>query len=157
MALKRPVQYGIFPWWPDSGDQWIHPDDLRLARKIIPGGRVFRREQVGDEYFELRYGRWRLRVKPALWKVVRADGFDVGNRVEILSRLNLNRPAIAVICEMHWDPDARQIRYYLRHRGQKLPRSYSADDLRPVAPLDPPERASVVITAGPDFEPLYVA
>ena len=157
MALKRPVQYGIFPWWPDSGDEWIHPDDLRVARKIIPGGRVFRREQVDNEYFELRYGRARVRVKPALWKVVQSDGFDVGDRVEILSRLNLNRPAIGVIRDMHWDADTRQIRYYVRSRGQKLPRSYSAEDLRRISPLDPPSRVSVVIAAGPDFEPLSVA
>ena len=143
--LKRAVQYGVFPWWPQDGNDWIHPDDIRLARRLIPSSRVFRREPHDEEYFLLRYGRDVIRAKPALWKVVRTDGFEIGDRVEILSRLGQNLPAVAVIREMRWNADARQIEYFLRRAGRNLSRAHVAADLRRVDELDPPSRLSVVI------------
>lgn len=144
--LKRAVQYGVFPWWPQDGNDWIHPHDVRVARRTIPSSRVFRREPVSEEYFVLRYGRIAIRVKPALWKVLRADGLDIGDRVEILSRLGQNLPAVAVIREMRWNADARQIEYFLRRAGRNLSRGYAAADLTRVDDLDPPSRLSLVIT-----------
>ena len=38
--LKTDPKYGHYPWWPEDGDQWVHPEDIELARSMIPSPRV---------------------------------------------------------------------------------------------------------------------
>ena len=144
--MRSRIEYGVFARWPQDGNAWIHPDDVRVARRILPGDRIFRRERTGDDYFLLHYGRIVLRIKPAMWQTVRTDGLEIGDRVEVLSRLSQNRPIIATIRDMRWDAAARCIRYYLRRSGKKIARSYEFADLRRLDPLAPSTKPSLVLT-----------
>jgi hypothetical protein len=130
--MRRKPTYRVYPWWPDDGDGWVHPDDVRLARRLIPGTRVYR--YVGREgpYTLLSYGKIRLRVKPTLRQDVPGDGLDLGDRVEVCSRMGKNRPLVATISDMRWNARYRVIQYRLRSRNMTLARRYMADDLRPV-------------------------
>ena len=42
--LKTDPKYGYFPWWPQDGNDWLHPDDVAIARSMIPSNRMFRRD-----------------------------------------------------------------------------------------------------------------
>src|SRR3954451_2252478 len=111
--LKTDPKYGVYPWWPEDGDEWLHPEDIALARQLIPSPRVFRRDGEQGPFVLLHYGPLRLRVKRTLWQEVPHEGFDMGDWVEVLSRGMLNTPRTGVIREMHWDAASRAIQYFL--------------------------------------------
>lgn len=135
--LKTDPKYGFYPWWPEDGDDWVHPDDVPIARGTIPSPRVFRRDGASDQYIVLHYGELQLRVLRTLWQEVPWEGFNVGDWVEVLSRGQRNTPRTGVIREMHWEPRARAMRYYIEEAGQPVPKPYAAEDLRHVEPTEP--------------------
>lgn len=136
-ALKAEPKYGYFPWWPEDGDDWLHPEDVAQARDMIPGARVFRREGDSGPFGVLHYGEVRLRARPTLWQEVAWEGFDMGDWVEVLSRGMQNTPRTAVICEMEWDPRERALRYQVREIDQRILNWYAVGDLRHVEPTAP--------------------
>lgn len=130
--MKTDPKYGYYPWWPENGDDWIHPEDVELARRWIPSGRVFRRDGEVGPYVILHYGKDRLRVKRTLWQEVPWEGFDIDDHVEVLSRGSLNTPRICVIREVVWDVHDHALRYQVAENDTPIPNYYSADDLRHV-------------------------
>lgn len=134
--MKTDPKYGYYPWWPEDGNDWIHPDDAELARTLIPSPRVFRRDGEQGDYVVLHYGDVRLRVKRTLWQEVEPEGFAIGNWVEVLSRGMRNTPRTAIISDMHWDATARELRYQVTENGVTVPNQYAGVDLRHV---DPPK------------------
>lgn len=137
MEVKTDPKYGYYPWWPQDGDDWVHPEDVAPARRTIPGPRVFRRDGQQNELVVLHYGALRLRVKRTLWREVAFEGFDVGDWVEVLSRGQANTFRTGVIRDMHWDDHAQAIRYFLEEGGTPIPNAYAANDLRRVTPTPP--------------------
>jgi hypothetical protein len=133
-AIKTNPKYGHYPWWPEDGDDWLHPEDVALARSVIPSGRIFRRDGEAGPFVMLHYGDVQLRVKRTLWHEVAYEGFDIGDWVEVLSKGMQNTPRTGVISEMEWDARERAIRYRIREVDTVIPTWYAADDLRPVEP-----------------------
>ena len=130
--MRQLPDYGIYPWWPENGTGWIHPEDLETASSLIPGERIFRRDGRHGRYILLRYGDHRFRVLPTLWQPVAAEGFDVGDEVEVRSLLGKNDPGLAVIREMLWDADESAIRYRVEQNKMLIPKDFAAADLRHV-------------------------
>ncbi len=132
--MKTEPRYGYYPWWPEDGNDWLHPEDVELARKRIPSMRIFRRDDEQAPFGVLHYGDERLRVRCTLWQEVDWEGFEIGDWVEILSRGYRNTPRTGTICEMLWDAPGRGIRYQVMENGQPIAKQYSAEDLRHVEP-----------------------
>ncbi|MCC6491950.1 MAG: hypothetical protein IT424_02895 [Pirellulales bacterium] len=128
--LKTDPKFGHYPWWPEDGDAWVHPEDVPVARTIIPSARIFRQEGQWGDYVVLHYGELRLRVKRTLWQEVAYEGFNVGDWVEVMSRGQSNTFRTGVIREMIWDPHSHGIRYYIAEQAQPIPNAYQAEDLR---------------------------
>jgi len=127
--LKRPPAYGVYRWWPEDGEGWIHPFDIGIVRRLIPGTRVFRREDLESEFVLVSYGDIRFRVKSTIWFEVDHEGFDVGDFVEIKSRMGQADPFVGRIKEMVWNQRYARIEYYL-YRGEKIQvRAYLAEDM----------------------------
>ena len=135
--LKIGPKYGYFPWWPEDGDEWVHPADVAAARGMIPSGRVFRRDGSEGEYLLMHYGQVMLRVRRTLWQEVEPEGFELGDLVEVLSRGMLNEPRTGVIREMLWDERARALRYQISENGQPIEQLYAREDLQQVEPPKP--------------------
>jgi hypothetical protein len=135
--IKSDPKYGFYPWWPEDGDDWIHPQDVASARSAIPSPRVFRRDGKRGEFVILRYGQLRLRVKRTMWQEVPWEGYDIGDWVEVLSRGQKNTPRTGVIREMEWEPRSRSMRFFIQEAGVPIPNAYSAADLRHVDPTPP--------------------
>ena len=146
--LKTDPKYGHYPWWPEDGDDWVHPDDVAMARRLIPGPRIFRRDGRAGDYDLLHYGELTLRVKRALWQAVEYEGLDLGMWVEVLTRGMTNQPHTGTIREMHWDPHSRGVRYQLEVAGAPVPNYYAAEDLRAIEPPTP--REEIVIEPSPE-------
>jgi hypothetical protein len=133
--LKTDPKYGYFPHWPQDGNDWLHPEDVAIARAMIPSPRVFRRDGVTGDYSVLHYGEVRIRVRPALWQEVEPEGFEIGDWVEVLSRGMVNEPRTGTVREMLWDESAGAIRYQISEGGQPLPQLYAREDLQRVDPV----------------------
>jgi len=139
--LKTDPKYGFYPWWPEDGDDWVHPEDVAAARDLIPSPRVWRRDGEHGAYGVLHYGELKLRVKPTLWQEVPSEGFEIGDWVEVLSRGQVNTPRTGPIREIHWEPRVRALRYLIEENGQPVPKAYAAEDLRHVDPTPRPGEA----------------
>ena len=132
--MKTDPRYGHYPWWPEDGNDWLHPEDVELARQLIPSPRVFRRDGELGPFVVLHYGNSRLRVKRTLWQEVDSEGFDIGDWVEVLSRSQRNTPRTGIIREMYWSTTERCLQYNITESDQPIPNDYFAEDLRHVEP-----------------------
>jgi len=131
--LKTDPKYGYYPWWPEEKD-WIHPDDEATARRLIPSGRIFRRDGEDGGYMLVHYGELTLRVRPTLWQEVRPEGFEIGEWVEVRTRGMANEPRTGTIAEIAWDANAGEIRYQIVENGKLIETQYARNDLKPVEP-----------------------
>jgi len=136
ISLKIEPRYGHYPWWPEDGDDWLHPEDVELARRMIPSPRVFRRVGEQAPFVVLHYGDVKLRVLRTLWQEVVSEGFEIGDWVEVLSRGQHNTPRTGTIREMVWNERSRALRYQLLDSEQPIANFYAAEDLRHVEPTD---------------------
>jgi Family of unknown function (DUF6960) len=135
--LKTDPKYGCFPWWPENGDAWIHPDDVAKVREMIPSDRVFRRDGTSGDFLLLHYGDIILRVRRTLWQEIEPEGFEIGDWVEVLTRGMLNTPRSGVIAELLWDKESQALRYRIIENGQPIESLYARDDLRHIDPTPP--------------------
>ncbi|HEX4413810.1 MAG TPA: hypothetical protein VH107_09295 [Lacipirellulaceae bacterium] len=138
--LKIDPKYGCFPWWPENGNDWVHPEDVATARSIIPSGRIFRRDSGHGDYLRMQYGDVTLRVRRTLWQEIEPEGFEIGDWVEVLSCGLRNEPRTGIIREMLWDQRANVIRYMISDNNVPINEPYTRDDLRHVQPTDPLKR-----------------
>ncbi len=149
-------KYGHYPWWPEEGDAWIHPDDIALARKLIPSQRIWRRDGHADGYSRISYGDRRLRVRYAMWVESRYEGFDVGDLVEILPHGLLNETHTGHIREVLWDEHEGGVRYQITtSEGTLLEHVYTAHDMKHVEPPHP-NIESRIEPSGENEKPLEI-
>lgn len=142
IRIKTDPKYGHFPWWPEDGDDWVHPDDVTKARNMVPGARIWRRDgeqpqnaSVDEKYVVLHYGADQLRVRPRLWQEIAPPEFAIGDWIEVRSRLMTNDPHTGRIREVLWDEVEGAVRYQISVGGKPLERMYAADDLKHVEPM----------------------
>lgn len=141
IRLKTDPKYGHFPWWPEDGNDWVHPDDVAMARSFIPGPRIWCRDgeqplnaEVDQKFVILHYGTDQLRVRPRLWQEIPPPEFALGDWIEVRSRLMTNDPHTGRIREVLWDEVEGAVRYQISVGGKPLERRYEADDLKHVEP-----------------------
>lgn len=138
--LKTEPKYGCFPWWPENGNDWVHPDDVARARAMIPSGRVFRRDGAEGGYLLMHYGETTLRVRRTLWQEVEPEGFELGDWVEVLSRGMRNEPHTGTIRDVLWDERAGCLYYLISENDVPINDRYTRDDLQHVEPTQPLEQ-----------------
>lgn len=125
-----------FCLWPEDGEDWIHPNDLEIARKLIPSKRIFRKADCDDPvlrnlgYAEYRYGDRSFRGLPTLWHEVESDGYELGDTVELKSGYGKLRPIIADIVGMYWNRHEKTIEYELLRNGVPQLNRYQSHQFR---------------------------
>jgi len=149
--MKTDSRYGYYPWWPENGDEWVHPEDVAVARGMIPSKRIWRRDGTLGPFVFLHYGEVNIRVRPVLWVEVNGEGIELGNWVEVLSHMQKNTHCIGQVREMFWNMYTRSIGYRIQSSQQIEPKTYASSDLRlvrtdvtlhPLGPLLPFPRES---------------
>jgi len=149
--MKTDPRYGYYPWWPEDGSDWVHPDDVAVARGMIPSKRIWRRDGVLGPFVFIHYGDLSIRVRPVLWVEVQGEGIELGNWVEVLSHMQKNTHCIGQVREMFWNTYTRSIGYRIQSSQQIEPKTYASSDLRlvrtgatlhPLGPLLPFPRES---------------
>ncbi len=140
--IRRSVQYGVCLWWSDDLPSWIHPDDVEIAERLVPGNRVFRREDCQNfadrklGYTEFSYGDQKFRALPAIWLPVQSEGIEIGDLVEVKSQLGKRRPALHDVCEIRWNRHVRRIEYFVDGHAKHYSQPLTADDLQPAVRLN---------------------
>lgn len=125
-----------FCLWPEDGEDWIHPNDLEVARSLIPSKRIFRKIICPDPilrelgYVEYSYGDQSFRGLPTLWHAVNSDGYEIGDSVELKSGYGKLRPIIADISEMYWNRHEQVIEYKLMKHDVPQPNRYQSSQFR---------------------------
>ncbi|MCP4191957.1 MAG: hypothetical protein GY768_15200 [Planctomycetaceae bacterium] len=142
--MKLDPRYGYFPRWPENGNTWIHPADITIARNTIPSFQIWRREETHTPYELLSQGEITIRVLPSLWTQIPSEGIEIGDWVEVKSRLQNNTYRIAKIREMHWNTRSQSIDYRVEFRQFILPNKLTRADLRllgrmPLEEQQPPD------------------
>jgi hypothetical protein len=122
--------YGCIFRWPQSGQSFIHPDDVPIATRCFPSERVLRRDHFDGVYYHYSYGTVRFRLQPAMWLKVKSDGIDIGDAVETIG-LGLERELfVAQVWGMYFVRRKGCILYRLKRGMTKVPRLFSASQLR---------------------------
>lgn len=132
--LKTDPKFGYFGRWPEDGDAWLHPDDVAMARRLIPSQRVFRRDGKSGEYALFHYGEATLRARPALWQEVRPADLEIGDWVEVLTHGLANEARTGRIAEMLWNERLDQIEYQIVEIDRLVETLYARGDLKRVEP-----------------------
>ena len=125
--------WGAFLRWPMDGVQWLHADDVDIAKRLLPSQRVFCRRKWDGEFYWLHYGQEVLRVRPAMWTQVPGVDLEVGQRVELLARLGKNDPGVFRIAEVLFDAAMGRVHFMLSRDVLTMERRFVREDLRPVA------------------------
>ncbi len=130
MQWPQLPDYGSFLRWPQNGQGFIHPDDVAIVTKVIPGPRVLKRTAFDDTYYHYEYGSVRFRLRPAMWRSVRWEGIDIGDQVETIG-VGMERDRfVASVWGMYFVQRKGCILYRLRRGQQIAPQLYAADHLR---------------------------
>lgn len=143
IQLNTDPKYGYYPWWPEDGNDWIHPEDVEQARSLIPSPRVFRRDGASGEFIVLHYGDQRLRVRRTLWRELQWEGFDIGDLVEVRPRGMQNEPRTGVIRDMLWDHHTGQMHYLLDGPDLPYDKPLTSSDLKHVDPTKEQEEVRI--------------
>ena len=136
--LSRPPRHGVYLWWPEKGLGWIHPEDIDRAEVLIPSSRVFCRRDIDTTYSMLSYGDTSIRVKPTMWYEVESDGYELGDPIEVKSRMGKLKPFVATIVDILWNRQDRKIDYYLLTAGRRIKKAYRCDEFQPAMKLSQP-------------------
>jgi len=124
--------WGVYLTWPTEGQSWIHPADLSLALRLIPGHRVFHRTRWDRTFYQLHYGELSFRVRPTLWIRVKSVDLQVDQQVELLAKNGANDPGIFTVRDILFCPRKQEIEFLLSQRGMTVKRIFSREDLRPL-------------------------
>lgn len=137
--LTVPDKYGVFLWWPEAGHDWIHPEDVETCDAVLPSRRIFRKVVVDGDYpTTLLYDQIKIRIKPVLWLEVKTDGYEVGDQIEIRSKLGQRKPFIGTIREMLWDRRLQRIDYFVRAVDRNVATPFHLGDFQPAFNLSQP-------------------
>ena len=147
-TLVLKPKYGVFPWWPDDSDSWIHPDDLSVAAELVPSCQILRRvpldSKIADEssvcenndrFASFEYGSQTFRAVPRMWLEVPEPDYNLFDQVEICSKLGKVHPKIASVSSVRWNRLKRVAEYRLIRNGMPLPGLFHAADLQPTVKL----------------------
>lgn len=133
--LKVLPQHG-FCLWPEDGHDWIHPNDLAVAKSLLPSKRIFRKQDCTDPvlekigYCEYTYGAVSFRGLPTLWHEVESDGFELGDTVELKSNYGKLRPIIGQLVGMYWNRHIQKIEYEIEKNRVLQPNRFHAEQFR---------------------------
>ena len=78
----------------------------------------------------LSFGKIKARVKPELFRKIEANGYLIGDIVEVLNGSSKGKKAM--INEINWHHKNKKIMYELKINGKIKSRRYWKEDIKPV-------------------------
>lgn len=119
--------WGIYPWFPELGDNLVAPDSLDAVRSIRPYGKLFSCSGMSNGYLTLRYRDQELFVRPDLYVVVQCPGFGFLDEAKVLGT-----GKVGVIFDIEWHYKRAEPIFYLEFSGKRSSKQYFKPDLVPI-------------------------
>lgn len=128
------TRWGWFPWCPEAIKRLVHPFDVAIASRFVPGPRILTVNRCSQDaqYHLAHYGHLCFRIKPILWREVPDPGVQLGGLVEISSLNSSREPGLATVEEVFWDSTDEAIRFQLSSRGKILPDLFASTEFQVV-------------------------
>lgn len=122
------ITWALCPWFEDSGNDLIHPNDLELVRAFPPYGIVFKVLGVDGSYVKINYKQNSFRVKKHFLTIIKPDEswvYDIGEVIQL--RQNGD---IAVIEGISWHYKNKQPMYTIGINGKRKSKRYWPKDIK---------------------------
>ncbi|GKX55263.1 hypothetical protein SOASR030_13750 [Leminorella grimontii] len=119
-------RWGLYPWFDGNDVDFICPDDVERARKLVLYGKVFYCEKQCGDFIVLIYGDCSLKVNPCLFKPVRDIRFSIGDKISVSPLLSSKE---GVILNIEWHHKRDEPIYYLSFNGNKSSKRYFENEL----------------------------
>jgi hypothetical protein len=119
--------WGLYPWWPEHGLEFIHSDDR--AQPLRPCGVVWQVVGEDAEYLVFQAGDVCFRAKPVLFQPIARPRFGYGELVRTRPPRTIRECTVVGI---YWHGKREEPVYYLQQNGKRLSRRYWADELEGV-------------------------
>ncbi|MFV0548801.1 MAG: DUF6960 family protein [Limnobaculum xujianqingii] len=117
MAKSKCVgTYGLYPWFPEHGENFINPLYIDTVKKLSLYGKVFSCISEDETYITLKYGDVVFEVKPDLYQFVNNTLFNIGNAIVVT---NSSPNKVGIVIEIHWHYKNSEPIYYLTFGGKK--------------------------------------
>jgi hypothetical protein len=118
--------WGLYPWFRESGIDFIHPDDLAVVQAHSPYCMVCEVVGMDGPYLVMRFGPWKFRGKPELFRAIPPPAFRLGQRV----KTKVPRTSrIGIIRAIVWHFKRNEPSFFLEVNGKALSGRYWADEL----------------------------
>ena len=113
--------WGLYPWFPEHGEQMIHPNDVSIVIALSPYIRVFELVDVDEDYLVLSYGDCTFRVRPNLFHEVEQPIKRIGDIVQVESKGEI---VTGLIVEVQWHYKKNKPFYFITKNGKQVSKRY---------------------------------
>jgi hypothetical protein len=121
MPSNEHPRWGLYPWFPEHGEEYVHPEDVNAFRLLFPYGKAFAVLAEEDSYVVLQYGNARFRVKPDLLKPISAPANSFGEKVRVVSH---GEDVTGTVSDIQWHFERAEPYYLLMINGKRSKKRY---------------------------------
>lgn len=118
--------WGIYPWFPELGDDLVAPDSLDVVRSIRPYGKLFNCSGLSNGYLALRYRDQEFFVRPDLYIAVQCPRFCFLDEARVAGT-----GKVGVIVDIEWHYKRAEPIFYLEFSGKRSSKQYFQSELVP--------------------------
>lgn len=126
--MDKQIKWALCPWFEESGEYLIHPDDLDRMKSFRPYGVVFNVLAEGGEYTKIGAGDDTFRVRPEALKLITPEAswsFKIGDSVSVVGRDD-----VGTIVSILWHHRENKPMYGLNIAGKLKSKRYWPEDLK---------------------------
>lgn len=127
-SISGSVSWALCPWFEESGDHLVHPDDLERLRAFRPYGVVFQVLSEEGDYIKIACGDDVFRINGQFLRIIEPEEgwlFDIGETVSVQGR-----DYTGTIVGISWHYKEEKPMYGLMVDGKRKNKRYWPKDLR---------------------------
>ena len=118
--------WGVYPWFPELGDDLVAPGSLGVAKSIRMYGKLFNCSGFSNGYLILRYRDQEIFVRPDLYVAVQCPSFGFLDEAKVVGT-----GKVGVIIDIEWHHKRAEPIFYLEFSGKRSSKQYSTSELVP--------------------------
>lgn len=118
--------WGIYPWFPELGDDLVAPGSLDVVKSIRPYGKLFNCSGFSNGYLALRYRDQEFFVRPDLYVAVQCPVFGFLDEAKVAET-----GKVGVIIDIEWHYKRIEPIFYLEFSGKRSSKQYFQSELVP--------------------------
>ena len=118
-------QWGLAPWFEETGPDLVHAEDLDAFRQLLPYGKLFKCVADDVQYLTIQYAKETFRIKPQLFRVVPEPRKKIGDEV----RVKVGEVTkMATVYDVNWHFQKGQPFFFLIIDGKSQRKRYWTED-----------------------------